>query len=69
MKSWKVKLAISFILPSIAETLQLFGIPFLGSTYDPLDYLMYGIGSTSACIIEAQLFPMVFKFWKKEDNI
>lgn len=69
MKSWKVKLAISFFLPSIAETLQLFGIPFLGSTFDPVDYVMYGIGSSTACIIEAQLFPIIFKFWKNEEMI
>lgn len=67
MKSWKMKLAISFIFPAIAETLQLFGIPFLGSTYDPVDYIMYGIGSTIACIIEVQILPRVFKFWKNEE--
>lgn len=66
MQHWYVKLSIAFLLPSIAETLQYFGIPFLGSTYDTLDYLMYGIGSTAACIVETQLFPIVFKFWKKE---
>jgi len=69
MKSWKMKLAISFIFPTIAETLQLFGIPFLGSTYDPVDYIMYGIGSSTACIIEAQLFPIIFKFWQNEETM
>ena len=69
MKSWKVKLAVSFLLPSIAETCQAFGIPLLGSTFDPLDYLMYGIGTASACVIETQLFPIVFNFWNKEDSI
>ena len=69
MKSWKVKLAVSFLLPSFAETCQAFGIPLLGSTFDPLDYLMYGIGAASACVIETQLFPKVFKFWQKEDSL
>lgn len=68
MKSWKVKLAVTFLLPSFAETCQAFGIPLLGSTFDPLDYLMYGIGAASACLIETQLFPKVFKFWLKENS-
>ncbi len=68
MKHWYVKLSIAFLLPSIDETLQLFGISILGFTFDPVDYLMYGIGSTAACIAETQLFPIVFKFWKKENS-
>lgn len=63
LKSWKVKAMISFLLPSLAETLQLFGIQALGSTFDPLDYVMYGCGSITAAVIETKMFPKIFKFW------
>ncbi len=66
LKRWEVKLAIMFLLPSIAETCQYFGISVLGSTFDPLDYLMYAIGATSAAIVDTQVFPRIFGFWMWE---
>ena len=66
LKRWEVKLAIMFLLPSIAETCQYFGIPVLGSTFDPMDYLMYAIGATSAAIVDTQVFPRIFGFWTLE---
>ena len=66
LNSWKLKLLISFLLPSLAETLQFFKIPILGSTFDPLDYLMFGFGSALAVVMETQLFPRIFLFWKNE---
>ena len=33
-----------FTVGAVAETLQFFNIPIFGKTFDPLDYLMYGIG-------------------------
>ncbi len=62
-KSWIPKLAIAFLTPSIAETCQYLGIPLLGSTFDPLDYLAYGIGTSSAAIVDTQIFARVLKFW------
>jgi hypothetical protein len=66
LRHWEVKLAIAFLTPSIAETCQYFGIPVLGSTFDPLDYLMYGIGALSAAVVDVQVFSRVFDFWTKE---
>jgi len=66
LERWEAKLAMAFLLPSLAETLQYFGIPVLGSTFDPLDYLMYGIGSMSAAIVETQVFSQIFVFWNME---
>ena len=65
LKRWQVKMLISFLLPSFAETLQLFGIYALGSTFDPVDYVMYGIGSVTAAIIETIMFKRIFEFWSK----
>ncbi|MGD8397369.1 MAG: hypothetical protein PVG11_00795 [Anaerolineae bacterium] len=66
LRRWEVKAAIAFLLPAIAETCQYFGIPVLGATFDPLDYLMYGIGAMSAVVVDTQFFSRVFDFWTIE---
>ena len=63
---WSVKFALAFLLPSIAETCQYFGFPLLGSTFDPLDYLMYAFGALAAAVVETQVFSRVFGFWVKK---
>jgi hypothetical protein len=66
LRRWKVKLAIAFLTPSMAETCQYFGIPVLGSTFDPLDYVMYGIGAILAVVVDTQVFSRIFDFWTIE---
>ena len=66
LRRWEVKFAIAFLIPSIAETCQYFGVPVLGSTFDPLDYFMYGIGALSAVVVDTQVFSRVFDFWTWE---
>jgi hypothetical protein len=66
LRRWEAKFAIAFLMPSIAETCQYFGIPVLGSTFDPLDYLMYGIGAMSAVVVDRQVFSRIFDFWTKD---
>ena len=61
---WETKAAIVFLLPSAAETLQYFGVPVLGSTFDPLDYVMYAIGAISGAIVDTQVFGRTFSFWR-----
>ena len=41
-----------FAIGAVVETLQYFGVPIFGRTFDPLDYLMYGIGIGLAVIFE-----------------
>jgi len=65
LKDWKVKAGLTFLIPAIAETCQYFGIPVLGSTFDPLDYLMYGTGALMAAFVDIQIFARYFKFWKR----
>ena len=69
LRHWQAKLAVAFLLPSFAETCQLFGLPVLGSTFDLLDYLMYALGTTLAVIIDLHVFSRVFSFWKREKII
>ena len=65
-RRWKVKLAIAFLTPSIAETCQYLGIPALGSTFDLFDYVMYGIGAISAVAVDTQVFSRISDFWTLE---
>lgn len=41
-----------FTVGAIAETLQYFGVPIFGRTFDLLDYLMFGIGIGLAVLFE-----------------
>ena len=63
LRPWQAKLATAFLLPAIAETCQYFGVPVLGSTFDPFDYLAYGLGATSAVIVDTQVFSRLLDFW------
>jgi len=36
----------------ITESLQYFGVPIFGRTFDPVDYLMYGAGVAGAFVFE-----------------
>ncbi len=69
LRRWEVKFALAFLIPSIAETCQYFGIPVLGVTFDLLDYFMYGIGALSAAVVDTQLFSRVFDFWAWEQAV
>jgi hypothetical protein len=41
-----------FAIGAITETLQYFGVPIFGRTFDLLDYLMFGIGIGLAALFE-----------------
>jgi len=66
LRHWEARLALAFLIPSIAETCQYLGIPVLGSTFDLLDYFMYGIGAVSAVVVDTQVFSRIFGFWIRE---
>jgi hypothetical protein len=68
LRHWEVKIAVAFLVPSIMETCQYFGIPILGVTFDPLDYGMYAIGALSAAIVDTHVFARIFDFWKLEHD-
>lgn len=52
VKSRVIGALFTFLTGLIVEILQLFKIEFLGSTYDPLDIVMYGIGVMSGLLID-----------------
>ena len=47
-----VRAALVWGMGAGVETLQYFGVPILGRTFDPLDYGMYGIGVVAAVLFE-----------------
>ena len=46
------RFAVVFGIGALAETLQYFSVPLFGRTFDPLDYLMFGIGIVCAAVFE-----------------
>ena len=69
LRKWHVKSALVFSLAAFAEICQGFRIPILGSTFDPLDFVMFGIGVLLAVLVEKYLLENIFSFWKMETNI
>ena len=62
LKLWFVKAILVFLLCALSETLQYFGIYALASVFDPIDYVMYGVGVILAAFIDRQLFKKYFHF-------
>jgi hypothetical protein len=59
VKSRVIGALFTFLIGLIVEILQLFKIEFLGSTYDPLDIVMYGLGVMIALLID---YTIIDKF-------
>jgi len=51
--------ALVFGIGAITETLQYFGVPIFGQTFDPLDYLMFGIGIGLAVAFERTVLSRI----------
>ena len=47
-----VRCTLVFGIGAITETLQYFGVPIFGRTFDPFDYLMFAIGIGVAVVFE-----------------
>jgi hypothetical protein len=60
---WLAKASITFGAAAFAETMQAFGIPILGTTFDPLDYMMYALGTLAAALMDKQVFERFLPFW------
>lgn len=63
LNSWIVKAALVLGAAFLVEIAQSFGIPVLGQTYDPLDFVMYAAGVMLAVVLDTTLFPRIFAFW------
>jgi hypothetical protein len=47
-----VRFALIFGVGFLTESLQYFGVPIFGRTFDPLDYLMFATGVAGAFVFE-----------------
>jgi hypothetical protein len=63
LRPWYAKALVTFGLAAGAEVLQGFGIHALGTTFDPLDFVMYAAGVAGAVALERYCFARVFSFW------
>jgi glycopeptide antibiotics resistance protein len=63
LKPWPVKALLVFGAGASVEIAQYFGAPILGQTFDPLDFVMYGLGVGLAAFVDVMVFPRVFGFW------
>jgi hypothetical protein len=55
LRDWRVKAVLVFGAASAAEVLQAFGVPLLGRTFDPLDFVMFGVGVLLAALVDRLL--------------
>ncbi len=56
---WAVRCGLVFAFGVFVEMMQLAGKPFLGSTFDPLDILMYALGVGLAVVLDQIVFPRI----------
>ena len=63
LKSWIVRSILVFGVASFAEIAQFFGVPIFGQTFDPVDFVMFGMGVILATILDIIVFPRIFDFW------
>ena len=64
LNKWWVKALLVFGLCALSETLQYFGVFALARVFDPVDYLMYGVGVLLAAFVDRQIFSRIFPFWE-----
>lgn len=54
-RRWLIALMV-FGIGFAVETMQYFGVPIFGRTFDPLDYVMYAAGAVLALITDVFFF-------------
>lgn len=62
-RDWRLKAGLAFGVASLAEILQGFGVPALGETFDPADFVMFGVGVLGAVWVDRVLLDRVLPFW------
>jgi hypothetical protein len=62
LKSWIVRGILVFGVASFVEIAQFFGVPIFAQTFDPVDFVMFGMGVMLATILDIIVFPRIFDF-------
>jgi len=63
LRDWRVKATLVFGVASSTEVMQAFGVPLLGRTFDPLDFVMFGGGVLLAALTDRFLFDRLLPCW------
>lgn len=63
LRYWFIKSILVFTVGASVEVAQFYGAPIFGRTFDPVDFLMYGLGVIFAAFLDVIAFPRIFKFW------
>ena len=66
LKHWQTKAGLIVTGTILMELLQKFGIYALGITFDPLDILMYVLGTGFAVLLDQVLLPRFIPGWKNK---
>lgn len=59
LRHWAVRGGLVFAFGVFVEMMQLAGKPFLGSTFDPLDIVMYALGVGLALVMDQVVLPHI----------
>ena len=68
LRPWFVKGLPVFAIGFSVEVAQFYGVPIFGRTFDPLDFVMYGIGVMLAAIIDTTALSRISEFWAPKAN-
>jgi hypothetical protein len=60
LSDWRMKALLVFGVASFTEVLQAFGVPLLGRTFDPLDFVMFVGGVLLAVLADRLLIERLF---------
>lgn len=63
-RKWWIKGLSVFFLCATSEVLQYFGVFALARVFDPIDFIMYGVGIGLAVIVDRHIFFKYYNFWK-----
>jgi len=68
LRSWKLKALLVFGASTATEVAQAFGYYALGTTYDTLDIVMFGVGVSMAVALDRLVFARYLSFWDRFDS-
>ena len=63
LSDWRLKALLVFGVASFTEVLQAFGVPLLGRTFDPLDFVMFAGGALLAAFADRVLLERFLPSW------